>query len=119
MHLGVVLIAVILSLASCNELQECNAREEEVDNESCGVIKKPCKPFNPEDASVIISDSGGRLGNQMFVFLLLTSLKLKYDVQVYMTRRTFEILGPIFEDLNMEVAEDVLCELDVVYPKYL
>ena len=112
------ILSFTLSPAYCDDLQKCNKLNHEAED-SCEKIERVCKPFNPNDASVIVNDSGGRLGNHMFVYLLLASLKLKYGMQPYLTRKTKDILGPIFEDLGMEVAEEELCDFDVVYPKFL
>ncbi|XP_059088423.1 uncharacterized protein LOC131884607 isoform X1 [Tigriopus californicus] len=117
---GVKLLVLLpLTLAS-NESQshsECRKQESQLTDQQ-STCDRTCVPFDPHAPSVVIRDTQGRLGNQMFAYLLLLSLKLQFGYQPYLTRKGFDHLSPYFENLDMEVAEDVLCDFDDVYPKF-
>ena len=97
------------------------ANEESCSIEKDGcefVTRKECTRFDPTGPSVIIKDSNGRLGNHMFSVMTLVALKLRYGVVPYITKKTHDILGPVFQDLGMDVGEEVLCDFAEIYPKF-
>lgn len=89
------------------------------DHDSCPLPKSnkasSCRVFHEQERSVIIHDSRGRLGNQMFAYWLLYALKAQFGYQTFIMRRTYEHLHPYFYGLDMEIAEDTLCGFEEMY----
>ena len=60
---------------------------EEEGNLSCERVQN-CKALGgSQSPSIAIRDSNGRLGNQMFVYQLLLSLRMQFGYRTYITRR--------------------------------
>ena len=63
----------------------CSSPEER--NLSCERVQN-CKALGgSQSPSIAIRDSNGRLGNQMFVYQLLLSLRMQFGYRTYITRR--------------------------------
>ena len=63
---------------------------EEEGNLSCERVQN-CKALGGSQfPSIAIRDSNGRLGNQMFVYQLLLSLRMQFGYRTYITRRVRE-----------------------------
>lgn len=102
----------LLTFASEPEAEESLCpRSEETE------MKEPsCVPFDPSAKSVIVRDTNGRLGNQLFSLNMVLMLRRRFGFQMYITRRTWEFLSTYFPNVDLPVAEDELCEFERVYP---
>eukprot|EP00095_Tigriopus_kingsejongensis_P012638 maker-scaffold1516_size37830-snap-gene-0.10 protein:Tk12638 transcript:maker-scaffold1516_size37830-snap-gene-0.10-mRNA-1 annotation:"galactoside 2-alpha-l-fucosyltransferase 1" len=85
------------------------------DPESC---PSQCEAFDPEAKTFLLRDSNGRLGNQMFAYMLLLSMNMQFGYRPLLSRRTFNSLNPFFANLGMDVAEDVVCDFNETYSAY-
>lgn len=111
-----IFLLLPLTLASNESQTETACAKQIADQQS--TCAQTCVPFDPNAPTVVIRDTQGRLGNQMFAYLLLLSLKMQFGYQPYLTRKGFDHLSPFFDNLDMEVAEDVLCDFEGVYPTF-
>ena len=62
-------------------------------------LLRDCLPFDGGGKSVVVRDSTGRLGNQMFVVHMLAALHLKFGYKSYMGRRTGNALNTFFGNI--------------------
>ena len=67
--------------------QTSSPSPEEEGNLSCERVQN-CKALGgSQSPSIAIRDSNGRLGNQMFVYQLLLSLRMQFGYRTFITRR--------------------------------
>ena len=66
---------------------------EEEGNLSCERVQN-CKALGgSRSPSIAIRDSNGRLGNQMFVYQLLLSLRMQFGYRTFITRRVNDYIN--------------------------
>ena len=80
-----------------------------------------CLSFDADGKSVIVRDSTGRLGNQMFVVHMLAGLSLKFGYKAFIGRRSGEALDKFFHNVikYFPIAEDALCQFDDIHSQFL
>ena len=112
------LLAVPVALGE--EAKTCSSKGDHYrEEESCETREAKCMPFDPGASSVIIRESGGRLGNQLFCIMMLLSLRLQFGYQPFLGTKTAEVLGPYFGDLGgMRSADDALCGFREAYKEF-
>ena len=73
---------------------------EEEGNLSCERVQN-CKALGgSRSPSIAIRDSNGRLGNQMFVYQLLLSLRMQFGYRTFITRRVNDSINFYCEKKN-------------------
>jgi len=77
-----------------------------------------CKNYTAGQPTIIVVDGSGRLGNQIWNYVFMLAVKLKYGYSVYAARHCHDILAPFFKNLTIPIAEDHLCGFDDVQNSY-
>ena len=100
---------ILLLLLFCFPLTLCT---------ECHVRPDGCAAHDASAATVVIKDSGGRLGNQLFSVVMLISLRLSQGFNAFVTNDTRSIVAPYFVDLGLPVAEEELCGFKETYKQF-
>ena len=61
---------------------------------------------------------GARLGNKMVMYASLLSLKVHYNLQVFVMKSELQTLQIYFENLEIEAADDQICNFEEDYGNY-
>lgn len=124
-----IILLLILELISAND--HCSDPDVVVQDSP---TPEECINFDSDAKSVLVKESNGRLGNQMFSYAMMLNLKMKFGFQTYITRKTkyvfvlkdvllefqhltlfnSDMLKPYFDNLAIPVAEDRLCDFEQV-----
>ncbi len=118
------LVHLAVSVCLCSVLRSALATEEcawsgpVTDTCPASETSPLCMEFDPTLGTAVIRDSGGRLGNQMFSYMLLAALRIRYGMRPFLTRRMHSLLSPYFHNLDMDVAEDTICDFEDMYRRY-
>ena len=81
---------------------------------------KDCVRPEPGKPSIVVRHTGpgARLGNKMTMYASLLSLKILYNFQVFVMKSELESLQPFFANLEIEAAEDRICNFVEDYQVY-
>ena len=114
--LNIIVIVGSKSKESCPKpvKNEIESPEEEQNEQLCHKISDPDQP------SILIKATEGRLGNMIFTYMILLSLKLKFGVEVYTTEKRRKHISAIFDQNALEVkaAEDHVCGFREDFQKF-
>ena len=81
---------------------------------------KNCIRPEPGKPSIVVRHTGhgARLGNKMTMYASLLSLKILFNFQVFVMKSELESLQPYFANLEIEAAEDRICNFEDDYQVY-
>ena len=79
-----------------------------------------CTNYNSQSNSIIVRETNGRLGNQMFVINMLAGLHLAFGYRPFIGEKTGKSLSKYFKDFSnlIPIAEENLCEFKHINSKF-
>ena len=81
---------------------------------------KDCVRPEPNKPSIVVrrTGPGARLGNKMVMYANLLSLKVLYNLQVFVMKSELQTLQTYFANLDIETADDKICNFIEDYGNY-